>query len=266
MVLWVLSQAERTADGGLRASIKDARARGRAFLLRRQDSHGGFSLWENTFVKARPGAQGLLTQCLFDVAAPDVTSRVLRALSCAGLTARDVPIRRAIGFLLRTQCRNGAWWSRWWAGYIPGSCFAALALSEVGLRYGGHGDRSDPLLRRAHDALGRTIDFLVSCQNADGGWGETVRADVSAKHAGLGSSTPQYTALVTTSLLRTGYAVDDEVIKRGVEHLLRIMTPGGHYPDEPPTFTLIAGAAYYPYSLHRYVLPIWAFNEYLRAC
>jgi squalene-hopene/tetraprenyl-beta-curcumene cyclase len=265
LVLWVLSQAERTAAPWLRASVSGAVARGRAFLLERQDSRGGFSVWENTFVKAKPGAQGLLKQCLFDVATPDVTSRILRALTCAGLTARDVPIRRAVTFLLRTQCRNGAWWSRWWAGYIPGSCFAALALCETGQRYGSTGDRSDPLVRRAHDALHRAIGFLLACQNADGGWGETVQADVRVDHAGVGPSTPQYTALVTTALLRAGYPADATAIRRAIGYLLEVMTPAGHYPEEPPTFTFIAGAAYYRYSFHRHVLPLWAFNEYLRA-
>jgi len=260
-VTLVLAQAGRTARGALMASVARALARGRTFLLANQDGRGGFSVFKSTVAPSRPGSQPLLGQCLFDVATPDVTSRIVMGLCRLGLTTADDPIRRAVAFLLRTQCTNGAWWSRWWAAYVPGTAFAIFALAEIGRGQG----RSDPLVGRAHDAARRGAGFLLACQNHDGGWGETVQADSNIRHAGVGSSTPQYTALTVAALLRAGRPAEDPAVRRGIEYLLTTMRTDGGYPDEPATFTFAAGTFYYAYSFHSCVLPLQAFTEYLKA-
>ena len=66
---------------------------------------------------------------------PDVTARILHGLVEAGMGPEDKTVQKCLSFLLRTQCRNGAWWSRWWAGYISGTDFVLDVFSRMGGDY-----------------------------------------------------------------------------------------------------------------------------------
>ncbi len=264
-VLRPLVLAAATADGQLRSRIERALERGLAYVLPRQSRRGGFSVWDETASRCRPGSCGFLKQALFDIATADQTGRIVQGLAALGLTTAHQQIRRALRFLLKTQCRNGAWWSRWWAGYIVGSDTVLGAYGKLGLRCGPNPHRDDRLLARSHEAMMKAVDFLVEHQNADGGWGETIQSDSDIRCAGVGESTPLQTAYTLSALLGCGYPTDDPVIRDGIEYLLRTMTPDGQWADNQATFTLFARTFYYSYPFTTYVLPLDALTDYLRA-
>ena len=169
-------------------------------------------------------------------------------------------------FLLRTQCPNGSWWSRWWAGYIPSAFHALKTYGSLGFRWESPPSTRDRLLLRSHDAMMRAVSFLKQHQNADGGWGETIRADTDTGYAGVSASTPVYTAIAVSGLLACGMPSTRPEIERGISFLLKTMTLDGIWPDEGAIYTIFAGACYYPSPLYSVVIPMNALNDYLESC
>src|SRR5262249_5795106 len=104
-------------------------------------------------------------------------------------------VDRATGFLRSSQTRNGSWWGRWRPGYLSVQAFVMPAL-----RAGGQDMRAG--------WLQRARAFVLSNQNADGGWGETATVDRKPELAGNGSSTPLHTASAMIALI-AGAPEDD---------------------------------------------------------
>ena len=248
---------ERTGE-----RIRDAMNRGADFMLARQHSRGGFSCYKRSIIDGHRGSSGVLEQAFFDLPTPDISARILETLADCGMGSDHRAARKALGFLLRTQCANGAWWSRWWAGYLVGVSFVLRAYAKLGLGL-GEPPGGDPLLRRSHAAMLRAVEFLLGHQNADGGWGETTDADTDIALAGIGWSTPLHTAHITSSLLRLGYSADDPVIIKAMRFLLATMSPDGRWSDRQVTFTFLARCIYYRCDFLNLVLPLDALNDYL---
>jgi len=263
MVMHALCLADKTARGKLQLKLDRAVHRAVTFILSRQNQQGGWSVWEDTFVRGRPGSQGFFKQNLFDVPTPDVTARILLSLVRLGFGVNDEPIRRALEFLLRNQCDNGSWWSRWWSGYIQGTQFVLAPLGELGLKAGPNPYPEDELLTRAHKAVLLGMKFLLECQNPDGGWGETIDADFDQAYAGKGASTPLHTAQAATSLMLTGKAATSPEIERAIGYLLQSMTVDGRWEDQQVTFTVFARTFYYSHPLFNYILPLSTMTEFL---
>jgi squalene cyclase len=235
------------------------------FILARQHRGGGFSCYQPNCWRGRAGSRSVIHQLLFDAPTADVTARILEVLLDRSLDSRNERVRRALRFLFRMQMSNGSWWSRWWAGYIPGTCFCLRAYGQLGLQVGEIRERADPLLRRSHSAMSRGITFLIQHQNADGGWGETVRSDEDQRFAGIGPSTPLHTALVVSSLLSVKHPVGHAVITRAMSYLLGAMSGDGRCDAHEATFTCFARSLYCRFEFLNYVLPLDALNAYLRA-
>ena len=257
--------AARSAGGGRLSAIEHAIGRGVRYLVTRQGPRGGYGVWDPTNINARPGPVGVGTQLLFDVASADTTARVVVALAEAGLTADHAPLRNALRFLVRMQLDNGAWWCRWWAGYIPGTGFVLEALAALGLRFGVQSASDDPLVRQARRSMARGVRFLLEHQNLDGGWGESAAADGDPSLAAMGESRPLQTAFAVSALLSCGVPADSESVEDGIAYLLRAADRDGRWLDDQATFTIFARWWYYQYPLYSATLPLDALNRYLGA-
>ncbi|MFH1941382.1 MAG: prenyltransferase/squalene oxidase repeat-containing protein [bacterium] len=264
--LTVLHHAKQLASGTMSDRIEKALQSGLKYLIKMQNRDGGFSTFNMCFIKCKPGKQSLRSQYLWDISTADITARALHTLAGLGLTVSDKRVRRAMRFLLRTQCPNGSWWSRWWAGYIPSAFHALKTYGSLGFRWESPPSTRDRLLLRSHDAMMRAVSFLKQHQNADGGWGETIRADTDTGYAGVSASTPVYTAIAVSGLLACGMPSTRPEIERGISFLLKAMTLDGIWPDEGAIYTIIAGANYYPSPLYSVVFPMNALNDYLESC
>ena len=249
-------------DAATAARVRIAFGRGVASMLSIQHFLGGFSCYKRSWLDGHRGSSCVVEQVFFDLPTADVTARILETLVDAGMGADHPAVRKALGFLLRTQCANGGWWSRWWAGYLVGASFVLRAYAKLGLGVSGE-PHSDPLLRRSHAAMRRAVEFLLGHQNADGGWGETTAADADMAIAGIGRSTPLHTAHITSSLLRIGYSADDPAILRAMRFLLSKMSLDGRWDDRQVTFSFLARCSYYRYDFLNLVLPLDALNDYL---
>src|SRR5207253_2171579 len=97
---------------------------------------------------------------ILDPTCSDLTARTLELLGYIGFNPKARCVRDAIHYLIETQEADGSWYGRWGVNYIYGTWQVLRGLRAI-----GHDMTQDWILR------GR--DWLESCQNDDGGWGET---------------------------------------------------------------------------------------------
>ena len=88
---------------------------------------------------------------------PRAASRCWRSSARPRKTSKAVA--DGVAYLRRTQLAEGSWYGRWGLNYVYGTWSVLCALNAAGV------DHQDPMMRKA-------VDWLVSIQNKDGGWGE----------------------------------------------------------------------------------------------
>jgi squalene-hopene/tetraprenyl-beta-curcumene cyclase len=112
----------------------------------------------------------------------------------------------------------------------------------------------DPAVRRA-------VDWLITRQNSDGGWGETNDSYLKGGRARRVASTAYQTAWALLGLLAAGEAHSDAA-RRAVNHLLRTQEPHGLWSDV--TFTAPGFPRVFYLKYHGYCgyFPLWALASY----
>jgi squalene-hopene/tetraprenyl-beta-curcumene cyclase len=162
------------------------------------------------------------------------------------------PLRRSIEYLKRTQETDGAWYGRWGVNYLYGTGLTLAALAAAG-------ERMDQTYVR------NAVSWLLSVQNADGGWGETCETYVNPSLRGCGVSTASQTAWVLIGLVAAipqhGREMDREVweaIRRGVEFLLNSQQVDGGWQEDEFTGGGFPKVFYLRYELYKIYFPLLA--------
>jgi squalene-hopene/tetraprenyl-beta-curcumene cyclase len=163
----------------------------------------------------------------------------------------DEAKRRGIQYLKRTQEKDGAWYGRWGVNYIYGTGLALASLAAVGEQM------DQPFVRKA-------VDWLVSRQNPDGGWGETCMTYIDPSLRGQGPSTASQTAWALTGLLAAGESLHPAT-EKAVEYLLDTQQPEGDWEEPYFTGTGFPRVFYLRYDLYRVYFPLIALAHYYRA-
>jgi len=109
----------------------------------------------------------------------------------------------------------------------------------------------------------QTADWIRSCQNADGGWGELPRSYDDPTTKGEGPSTPSQTAWALTALFAIGDR-DSEAVRRGIEYLLSNQQYDGSWKDDHWTATGFPKVFYLRYHLYATVFSLRALALYTR--
>src|SRR5262249_39735467 len=133
-------------------------------------------------------------------------------------------VRRALDYLWRTQEKDGSWYGRWGVNYVYGTWSVLCGLNAVGV---------EPQAAQIRKA----VDWLVSIQNADGGWGEdcaSYRLDYTGYQA-AGSSASQ-TAWAVLGLMAAGDERHPSVA-RGIQWLLDHQMEDGFWKEANYTGT-----------------------------
>jgi len=181
-----------------------------------QNPDGGFPAFdknkmENNYVmKMAMDIAGISNSAeIFDPSSPDVTTHILEGFGALGVTAGDRLVKGAINYLKSTQNLQGAWQARWGVNYIYSMGCVIPGLARVGYNL------SEPW-------IGDSVAWLLSKQNTDGGFGETVLSyRQPAKYMGVGKSTVSQTAWGLLALLEvSGLYEVDEAIEAAVNYLL----------------------------------------------
>jgi squalene-hopene/tetraprenyl-beta-curcumene cyclase len=127
-------------------------------------------------------------------------------------------IQAAYRYIRSEQEADGSWFGRWGVNYIYGLGAVMPALEAVGE------DMNQPYVQRA-------VEWLLTHQNDDGGWGESCASYVDQKQHGVGPSTASQTAWAVIALVASDQA-DHPATDRGVQYLLDTQHADGHW-DEP---------------------------------
>ncbi len=187
---------------------------------------------------------------ILDPTCSDLTSRVLELLGFIGHPRESQEVRRAIAFIRRTQDADGSWYGRWGVNYIYGTWQVLRGLRAIGE------DMRQPWIVRARN-------WLESCQNEDGGWGETCASYDDPTLKGKGPSTPSQTAWALMGLIAAcapGDAVPLErrTIRRGIAFLLERQGADGSWPEPQTTGTGFPRVFYLRYDMYRNNWPLLA--------
>jgi squalene-hopene/tetraprenyl-beta-curcumene cyclase len=223
--------------------------RGVDWVLGMQSSDGGWGAFDadNTRTLCRE-----LPFCDFgeviDPPSADVTAHVVEMLSGEGL-ADTAATRRGLGWLARSQERDGSWFGRWGANHVYGTGAAVPAAVAAGVPV------HDPKIRAA-------VRWLEGHQRPDGGWGEDLRSYRDPAWIGRGESTASQTAWALMALLAAEER-GSRAVEAGVAWLAGSQRPDGTWDEPWYTGTGFPGDFYINYHLYRQVFPLSALGRYV---
>ena len=187
---------------------------------------------------------------LLDPPTEDVTARCVSMLAQLGETLENSPaVSAAVDYLKRTQHPEGSWHGRWGMNYIYGTWSVLCALNAAGV------DDDAPEMRKA-------AKWLISIQNADGGWGEdgtSYKLDYRGYEPA--PSTASQTAWALLGLMATG-DVNEPAVKRGIEYLQRHQGGDGFWEEARYTATGFPRVFYLRYHGYPKFFPLWALARY----
>ena len=233
-----------------RVKYREAIERGAEWVIGLQAKNGGWGAFEpdNTYYYLNhiPFADH---GALLDPPTADVSARCVGMLAQLGYD-KDNPVQaRAVQYLRDDQEPEGCWFGRWGTNYIYGTWSVLCALNAAGV------DPKEPSIRKA-------VEWLVSKQRADGGWGEDGDSYWEGKAKGACKvSTPAQTAWAVLGLMAAG-EVDHPVVASGVKHLIDTQNPDGTWEEEYYTAVGFPRVFYLRYHGYKQFFPQWAIARY----
>ena len=248
VVVMAMDRARRQTGSG---EYDTAIARGREWIEGLQSRDGGWAAFDvnnleyylNNIPFSDQGA-------MLDPPTEDVTARCLSMLAQLGETAETSrSMADGIAYLRRTQLAEGSWYGRWGLNYIYGTWSVLSALNAAGV------DHQDPVIRKA-------VDWLLSIQNKDGGWGEdAVSYRLDYKGFEGAPSTSSQTAWALLGLMAAG-EVENPAVMRGIEYLKTTQTEKGLWDEARYTATGFPRVFYLRYHGYSKFFPLWALARY----
>jgi len=189
---------------------------------------------------------------LLDPPTADVSARcvsVLATMKGAKNAAGAAGLKEGIAYLLREQEPDGSWFGRWGTNYIYGTWSALCALNAADL------DHQHPAFRSA-------VDWLLSRQREDGGWGEDGRSYwADQPHGTAPYSTPSQTAWALLGLMAAGEC-DHPAVARGIGYLMSTRNGDGLWDERHFTAVGFPKVFYLRYHGYRQFFPLWALARY----
>ncbi|MCS6943097.1 MAG: squalene--hopene cyclase [Geminocystis sp.] len=193
-------------------------------------------------------------KAMIDPPTADITARVLEMVATCGLSLNPHKLQKAISFLCHQQKEDGSWFGRWGVNYIYGTSGALSALSAIAPQ-------------TCQGSIKKGVKWLLSCQNKDGGWGETCESYKNPALKGKGESTASQTAWALIGLIDAGKALgkwEEDAICRGVNFLLNTQTSTGSWEEKYFTGTGFPQHFYIRYHLYRHYFPLLALGRFAR--
>jgi squalene-hopene/tetraprenyl-beta-curcumene cyclase len=225
--------------------------RGLEWVIGMQSSNGGWAAFDadndyyylNQIPFSDHGA-------LLDPPTADVTARCVSMLAQLGANpGESEALDRGLANLFATQETDGSWYGRWGMNYVYGTWSVLCALNAARV------EASSLEVRKA-------VQWLVSIQNADGGWGEggeSYKLDY-AGHAPAASTASQ-TAWALLGLMAAG-EVDHPAVAEGIGYLMEQQGADGLWDEAYFTATGFPRVFYLRYHGYAKYFPLWAAARY----
>jgi squalene-hopene/tetraprenyl-beta-curcumene cyclase len=227
----------------------EAVRRARDWIVGMQSHNGGWGAFEvdntheslNHIPFADHGA-------LLDPPTADVTARCVSFLAQIGHAATEPVVARAVTYLRGEQEKDGSWFGRWGTNYIYGTWSVLCALNAAGLPH------TDLAIRGG-------VQFLLSCQRDDGGWGEDEETYANAPHGRYRRSTASQTAWALLGLMAAG-EVAHPAVYQGIAFLMKTQRTDGEWEENSYTAVGFPRVFYLRYHGYRLFFPLLALARY----
>ncbi len=231
------------------ADSAEAVERARVWVVGMQSGNGGWGAFDvdnnhdilNHIPFADHGA-------LLDPPTADVAARCISFLAQLADPRDARVIARGVDYLKGEQEPDGSWFGRWGTNYIYGTWSVLCALNVAGVA------PEDPAVRRA-------VDWLLSVQRDDGGWGEDCASFEGAPPGQYSESLPSQTAWALLGLMAAGEHAHPAVA-RGIAHLLRTQDQDGEWQELPYNAVGFPKVFYLRYHGYRMFFPLLALARY----
>src|SRR5271165_295268 len=185
---------------------------------------------------------------LLDPPTADVSARCVSFLAQIGMLPYEPVMAEALAYLRREQELDGSWYGRWGTNYIYGTWSVLCALNAACVPH------DDP-------AVVRAVDWLVSVQRDDGGWGEDEESYGDAPHGRYKESTASQTAWAVLGLMAAG-AVNHPTTARGIAWLTATQKPDGEWTEAPYTAVGFPRVFYLRYHGYKLYFPLLALARF----
>ncbi len=181
---------------------------------------------------------------ILDPTCSDLTARTLELFGYIRFDSKAPSVKRAIQHLIDTQDDDGSWYGRWGVNYIYGTWQVLRGLAAIGQDM-------------TQDWILRGRDWLESCQNVDGGWGETCGTYDNPATKGIGESTASQTAWALMGICAIG-DLNRPSLHRGLRYLLDSQKSDGSWEEPQITGTGFPKVFYLKYDMYRQNFPLLA--------
>ncbi|MGH6917128.1 MAG: squalene--hopene cyclase, partial [Geminicoccaceae bacterium] len=222
---------------------------GAEWVLGMQSSNGGWGSFDvdntHAYLNNIPFADH---GALLDPPTADLTGRCISMMGQLGYDRSHPAMARGLAFLKAEQEEDGSWFGRWGTNYIYGTWSVLCALNAAGE------DMQAPYVRKA-------VDWLISRQHADGGWGESCASYAPERKDEPVASTPSQTAWALLGLMAAGEAGSDAVL-RGVAYLESVPRDGAKWQEELYNAVGFPRVFYLRYHWYCQYFPLWALAMY----
>jgi squalene-hopene/tetraprenyl-beta-curcumene cyclase len=186
---------------------------------------------------------------ILDPTCSDLTARTLELFGYIDFDPTARSVRDAVKYLIETQDDDGSWYGRWGVNYIYGTWQVLRGLRAIGENM-------------TQDWILRGRDWLESCQNDDGGWGESCASYEHSVLKGKGESTASQTAWALMGICACG-DLDRPSVQRGLRYLLSTQQSDGAWNEPQITGTGFPGVFYLRYDMYRQNFPLLALATYI---
>jgi squalene-hopene/tetraprenyl-beta-curcumene cyclase len=201
-------------------------------------------------------------KAMIDPNTADVTARVLEMVGACNVSMEEERIERAIAYLESEQETDGSWFGRWGVNYIYGTSGVLAALEVLQGKYEKAGST------KFKNMMEKAVNWLVSVQNSDGGWGETCRSYNDPKLKGKGVSTASQTAWALIALIAAHSVLDNtnyQAVEKGINYLVSTQTKEGTWYEAEFTGTGFPCHFYLKYHLYQHYFPLLALANYQKS-
>lgn len=231
-------------------------------LLSFQNKDGGWASYENqrapSWMEVLNPSQ-VFGNIMVDYSYTECSSAALQALILFHETFPEFQtsqirqsIQKGLHFVLNQQRNDGSWYGSWAVCFTYGTWFAVEVLNKALSK----NFMDERILRTA---LMKAGDFLISKQNADGGWGEDFQSCVQKKYVPSKQSQIINTAWALLSLMNI--ANFDSAVDKGIAFLVAKQSCSGDWEQQNVSGVFNHNCAI-SYSNYRNIFPLWALGVY----